>query len=375
MSSNCRERVKFNASAESPSASSAACHLRQKIRRTNSARCACPHPRDTRLLNQLVNAARTVHASIRWNWLGFAIGFAIVAISVFTLFRLLKDIDIDEIFVALHDIPDHRLVLAAVFVLLGYCTLMVYDWFALRTIRVTHVPYRVAAFTSFTAYTIGHNIGATAFSAGAIRYRIYSARGLGVLDVANICFITGLTFWLGNLTVLGIGMVSDPVPVSAIDQLPAWLNRTIGVVLLCGIAAYVVWAAQARRSIGRGGIRVVLPTGASTVLQIVIGIVDLTFCSLAMYMLIPSSPPIAFTTLAVVFISATLLGFASHAPGSIGVFDAAMLVALSQFDKEELVAGLLVFRFLYFMIPFACALLLMAARETMVALRGTDKPR
>jgi len=43
-------------------------------------------------------------------------------------------------------------------------------------------------------------------------------------------------------------------------------------------------------------------------------------------------------------VSATLLGFASHAPGSLGVFDAAMLVALPQIDKEELVAGLLVFR-------------------------------
>ena len=54
-----------------------------------------------------------------------------------------------------------------------------------------------------------------------------------------------------------------------------------------------------------------------------------------------------------VFILATLLGFASHAPGSLGVFDAAMLVALPQFGQEELVATLVMFRILYFMIPFA----------------------
>ena len=58
-------------------------------------------------------------------------------------------------------------------------------------------------------------------------------------------------------------------------------------------------------------------------------------------------------SLAVVFILATLLGFASHAPGSLGVFDAAMLVALPQFGKEQLLATLLVFRMLYFLIPFA----------------------
>ena len=47
-----------------------------------------------------------------------------------------------------------------------------------------------------------------------------------------------------------------------------------------------------------------------------------------MYMLLPAEPNIGFVTIAVVFVSATLLGFASHAPGGLGVFDAAMLVAL-----------------------------------------------
>ena len=78
-----------------------------------------------------------------------------------------------------------------------------------------------------------------------------------------------------------------------------------------------------------------LPSGPSTLVQIVIGIFDLGCCALAMYMLLPTEPHIGFVTLVVVFVSATLLGFASHAPGGLGVFDAAMLVALWQFDKED----------------------------------------
>jgi hypothetical protein len=65
----------------------------------------------------------------------------------------------------------------------------------------------------------------------------------------------------------------------------------------------------------------------------------------------------------VVFILATLLGFASHAPGSLGVFDAAMLVALPEFGREQLVATLVVFRILYFMIPFGTAISIMGTRE------------
>jgi uncharacterized membrane protein YbhN (UPF0104 family) len=80
-------------------------------------------------------------------------------------------------------------------------------------------------------------------------------------------------------------------------------------------------------------------------------------------MLLPSEPNIGFVTVAVVFVSATLLGFASHAPGGLGVFDAAMLVALPEFGREQLLATLLVFRLLYFVIPFGLAISIMGTRE------------
>jgi hypothetical protein len=72
----------------------------------------------------------------------------------------------------------------------------------------------------------------------------------------------------------------------------------------------------------------------------------------------------------VVFVSATLLGFASHAPGGLGVFDAAMLVALWQFEKEDIVAGLLLFRLLYYITPFIVALGILGAREIVLNMRG-----
>src|SRR5262249_40440836 len=122
------------------------------------------------------------------------------------------------------------------------------------------------------------------------------------------------------------------------------------------------------------GWSVTLPDGPFTLLQIGIGIVDLGFCALAMYMLLPGEPNISFITLAVIFVSATLLGFASHAPGGIGVFDAAMLVALWQFDKEQLLAGLLLFRLLYYIVPFALSLVILGGRELLLALRAPRAP-
>jgi uncharacterized membrane protein YbhN (UPF0104 family) len=109
-----------------------------------------------------------------------------------------------------------------------------------------------------------------------------------------------------------------------------------------------------------------LPGGPLTLVQIAIGIVDLACCAGAMYMLVPDEPNLGFVTVAVIFVAATLLGFASHAPGGLGVFDAAMMVALWQFDKEDLLAGLLLFRLLYYIIPFAISLIILGTRELLL---------
>jgi glycosyltransferase 2 family protein len=203
-----------------------------------------------------------------------------------------------------------------------------------------------------------------------VRYRIYSAWRLDAIAVTKLCFVAGLTFWLGNATVLGLGFAYRPLAASAIDQLPAWLNRAAAVAILAVLVGYIAWVWRRPRVIGRDGWQVTLPGGPLTLLQIGIGIVDLGFCAMAMYMLLPVEPNVGFVTTAVIFVTATLLGFASHVPGGIGVFDAAMLVALWQFDKQELLAGLLLFRLLYYIAPFALALAILGGRELLLGLRG-----
>lgn len=310
-----------------------------------------------------VVCGRWFHRWVGWKRLGIAASVTVIAIAIATLVGTLRSIDPALVLSALGEISPPRIGLAALCVLGAFVTLTFYDLFALRTINKRHVPYRIAALSSFTSYSIGHNIGATVFTGGAIRFRIYSDWNLSPIDVAKICFISGLTFWLGNTFVLGLGLAYYPEAASAIDLLPAPINRMIGLGGLLAIALYLAWLAMAPRELGQNGWKLVLPSAPLTLLQIVIGVVDLGFCALAMYILMPTQPAIAFLPLAVAFIIATLLGFASHAPGSLGVFDAAMFVALPQFDKEPLLATLLAFRLLYFVIPFTLALTTMGMRE------------
>ena len=302
--------------------------------------------------------------------LGVVISITVIGIACYVLFHMLRGIDVAEVIDAIKSTEPTQIALAALFVAAGYFTLTFYDWFATRAIGRADVPYRVNAMAGFASYSIGHNVGASVFTGGAVRYRIYSAWSLNAIDVAKICFLAGLTFWLGNAAVLGLGIAWHPEAATNIDQLPVWLNRSAAFLTIAALAGYVAWVWAKPRVVGRGPWTVTLPGGPLTLLQIGIGIVDLGFCALAMYVLTPSEPNVGFVTVAVIFVSATLLGFASHSPGGLGVFDAAMLVGLWQMDREDLLAGMLLFRMLYYIAPFVISVILLTLREVIIGARS-----
>src|SRR6201985_3669615 len=301
--------------------------------------------------------------------LGVAVSVAVIGTACFVLYHMLRGMDVDEVLEAIKETEPRSIALAALFVAASYFTLTFYDLFAVRAIGRADIPYRVNALAAFTSYSIGHNVGASVFTGGAVRYRIYSNWGMNAIDVAKICFLAGLTFWLGNAAVLGLGIAYHPEAASSIDQLPSWLNRLIAFVIILALVGYVAWVSMRPRVVGRGPWTVVLPGGSLTLLQILIGIVDLGFRARAMYVRVPDEPILGFVVVAVIFVSATLLGFASHSPGGLGVFDAAMLVGLWQMDREDLLAGMLLFRVLYYISPFVISVILLTFREVILGAR------
>jgi uncharacterized membrane protein YbhN (UPF0104 family) len=314
-------------------------------------------------MNWLRAFGRFFEQKIGLHRLGVFLSIVIITVAAVVLYRKLHNINVSKVLTAMATVEYKDVAIAAFFVALGYFTLTFYDLFALRTIGRRDVPYRIAALAGFTSYSVGHNVGASVFTGGAVRYRIYSGWGLDAIEVAKICFVAGLTFWLGNVAVLGFGFAYHPQAASEIDFLPLWLNRGLGIAALLVLCGYVAWVWRTPRVIGRQNWQVQLPNGPLTLLQIVIGIIDLTCCALAMYVLVPNDPRMEFIDVAVIFVTATLLGFASHSPGGLGVFDAAMLIALWHFDAEELLAGLLIFRLLYYILPFTLALAVLGIRE------------
>lgn len=299
----------------------------------------------------------------RLKGLGIVISIAIAAGAIFALTHALKNVDYNEVFEVARNTNAGVIALAAILVATSYGSLTLYDVMALRTIGRADIPYRIAALASFTSYPIAHGVGAVSLISPVIRYRIYSYSGLGAFDVANVCFLTGLTFWLGNLAALGFGLLCAPDAISLVDFLPPQVNQWLAAALFLGVISFLAWCWCSPRNIGTKRWPVRLPSGPMVLLQIVIGIFDLGAAALAMYVLIPAGPNIGIFPIAAVFIAATLLGFASHTPAGIGVFDATILFGLGGDDKEPLIAALLMFRLLYHFLPFVIALCLFGGVE------------
>jgi uncharacterized membrane protein YbhN (UPF0104 family) len=301
---------------------------------------------------------------------GVVVSVAIATGALLALRHALQHVDYDQVFAVIRETDFSIIALALVLVATSYGSITLYDWLALHTMGRKDVPYRIAALASFTSYPIAHGIGAVALISPVIRYRIYAGNGLGPIGIANICFLTGLTFWLGNMTALGFCLLYQPAAISIIDHLSPAINRLLALALLCGVGAFVLWSWFHPRSLGKNPWLVKLPSGPLVLLQIVIGLLDLTAAALAMYVLIPAGLDIGVFQLIAVFIAATLLGFASHTPAGLGVFDATILIGLGSEDREQLLAALLMFRFLYHLVPLTIALALFGGVEALRYLRG-----
>ena len=294
---------------------------------------------------------------------GAAFSIAIAAGAIFALTHALRHIDFDKVNAIIRHTEPRVVALALIMVTASYGSITLYDWLALHTMGRRDVPYRIAALASFTSYPIAHGIGAVALISPVIRYRIYSRNGLSAMGVANVCFLTGLTFWLGNMTALGFSLLYEPAAIGVIDHLPPWTNRSLALVLLAGVCGFLLWSWLHPRHIGKSEWLVRLPSGPLVLLQILVGLLDLTAAAVAMYVLLPVGLDISFFRLIAVFIAATLLGFASHAPAGLGVFDATILIGLGGEHREQLLAALLMFRFLYHLVPLSIALLLFGGVE------------
>jgi uncharacterized membrane protein YbhN (UPF0104 family) len=294
--------------------------------------------------------------------MGITFSLALAAVSFFILARTLTNISFADLRAAIAATSAEQIVAASFLTAISFLALTGYDALALHQLKLK-VPYHTTALASFTSYAISFTLGFPLITGGTVRYWIYSQAGLKAGKVASLTVIAGVTFWLGMVLVVGLGLAFRSEAIAEINHLKTAFNLWIGIGILASFVGYLVWVSIKRRRVRIQGFRLELPGLRLTLGQTILGVIDLCAAAGVLYVLLPSHRGLDFFTFTATYVFACVLGIASNAPGGIGIFEAVMLKIVPTTSQEALLASLLLFRFIYYLVPFVLALAFLGAHE------------
>ncbi|HTN13171.1 MAG TPA: bifunctional lysylphosphatidylglycerol flippase/synthetase MprF [Sphingomonadaceae bacterium] len=286
----------------------------------------------------------------------------LVCLGFVALHELTRTMHLADVKAAFHDISNGRIGLALALTATSYLLLTLYDVLALRLIGQP-LPWRTAAIASFTSYTISHNLGLSLVTGGSARMRIYGGAGLPAADIARVIAIAGITFWAGIVTVTGLALALHHGP---LDLGPLRLEpvaaHAIGWAILAAAACCLVACALGPRNVSLFGWSIPLPRPAMALALIGVACLDLAAASLALFVLIPGADPSLIFLFAITYALAIVATLLTHVPGGLGVFEAVLLASLP-IGKVPLLAALIAYRVIYYLLPLALGVTVFALYE------------
>ncbi|MFZ2994733.1 bifunctional lysylphosphatidylglycerol flippase/synthetase MprF [Sphingobium sp.] len=284
-------------------------------------------------------------------------------LGFWALAHLLREVHLQDIRLSFSQIGPARFLIAIGLTIVSYLALTLYDVLALRVIG-RPLPYATAALASFTSYTLSHNLGLSMLTGGSARYRVYSAAGLGLADVVRVVAIAGMAFWGGVLAVAGLMLAigSGQIAVAGVTARP-WVWQATGVAMLAIIAGIILLGGRRGRNLRIARWTFPVPGYRLAMTQIAVAALDLAAASAALFILAPGVMIHAWPAFFVGYVLAIIAVLITHVPGGVGVFEAVMIAALPATPRPELVAALLAYRLIYYVIPLLIAGTIVAAQE------------
>jgi phosphatidylglycerol lysyltransferase len=294
--------------------------------------------------------------------LSVAAASTLVVLGFAAMEALTRELSFAVVRATLHALPPWRIAAAIGFTALSYLMLTFYDVLALRIIGRS-LPWRTAALASFTSYTLSHNLGLSLVTGGSARYRIYTGAGLDGPDVARVVGIAGATFWTGIVTVAGAALLLRPGAITLADvTVPAAFTHAAGVAVLIAAAGLVALCGR-----GRGPLRIrrftlPLPTAGQALAQIGVAVLDIAAAAAALFVLMPDAAPALLPAFILAYALGIVAAVVTHVPGGLGVFEAVVLAVLPG-DRAAAFAALIAYRIVYYLLPLAVAVAMLAWRE------------
>ncbi|WP_193175618.1 bifunctional lysylphosphatidylglycerol flippase/synthetase MprF [Oricola nitratireducens] len=290
-----------------------------------------------------------------------AAAMAVFVVAIYALHRFSREVNWSDVKTDLSAQSWDSILLAVAATGLSYLAMAFYDVLGTATAAPGKVPPRIAFLAGSTGYAVTNLLGFSWLTGGAVRYRLYSSYGLDLVDIAQVIANVWLSFWLGLMTIVAALFLFHPSGLSAAFQMTPQFERVAGVLLVIAIAVFFVWLGRKGRRIHVRSYQLRFPTGFVAASQTVVAIIDVLGAALCLYVLLPGDLTGNFALFFVVFVSAMGLGVASHSPGGVGVFEATIIGGLGAIGRPDMLAGLVLFRMVYYVLPFVVAAAVLAS--------------
>ena len=299
-------------------------------------------------------------------YLGVAASVVIATLALYVLYRTFQRISLADVLENIRSMPRERLLLASACAALAFATLAAYEVVVVRYVK--HCIGRAKpVVTALIAYPLGHGLGQTVLSGSALRYRMYAPAGFSATEVGATVLLCGMPYVIAFGLLVDLALVLASEQLAPLFRIPAPWLFALGCVGLAKDAAYLFFVYKREAPIRLGGWSVRLPTLRMTLLQVIVGLVDICLIASVLYLLLPPLAGIAFLPFLAVYLASILVGVLSHVPAGLGVLESMMLLLLPHVPPEQLLAAVLIYRVIYEVIPLLIALALWGVYELTAA--------
>lgn len=299
--------------------------------------------------------------------LGPIVVLAIFLGAVWLLYREVSSYSLEDFRKSLSQISPLRIGLSLGLMVINYAILVGYDWLALKAIH-KKLRLRRVALVSFVGQAVSYSFGAL-LGGSTVRFRFYSAWGFTPLEFVRLVLMLAVTFWVGALGLVGALFLFAPpaIPPDLAALVPVQDIRPLGALLLGIALGYLILCGVMHKPFHVWGKEFALPPLRIAIAQTLVAGLDLVVAGACLYVLVPNMS-VSFID----FLPAYLLGMVavvlSHVPGGAGVLEVVVL-HLSTADKQGVLAALLCFRVIYYLLPLLAAAVIFVLYEVL-SLRG-----
>ncbi len=297
-------------------------------------------------------------------WIEAALVLGLFAVALRLLAGEVAHLRYHDIARAVAEVPRQSIALAILVTIATYVVFPGYDLLALRYAG-HRLPVSRTAYGSIITYGISHTLGLPAFTGGALRLRLWSAWGLETTEIARAVGFAGSTFALGVLTLVGVVGLVEPSESLARLHLPAVAVRVASLACLAVSLGYVIISfVAAGREVRIGRFAIPIPRPQLVGAQLLVATTDWVLSALVLFVLLPAGHGLRFPAFVAAFLLSQVGGILSHVPGGLGVFETLIFLQVGgSVPAERLVAALLVYRAVFYLLPFSAALVMLALHE------------